>query len=686
MLPALSKYVRHSAKPGRNAILVLACLEFVWVCADCAHARPASVSRIIVALDATPDFLLELAPMMRQWRDAQLVVASDATQACVVEYVQRYPDAEVWRLQLGRWDLKVTNRSQRSFQGDADQVLQKLRAECWPHFAMAVLADTSNRQQATLGALLAAAHGAPLYLLDCKKASSTPLPTVPSVPRILCVGRADQWPAQRIMPSAQWSFIHDADEIMDAYTKSLKVDRIEHLVVINPIDKVVGKESIEFSSLAVPYALRHNAAIWVAGTAADADKHLAAVLEKKFCQVRYVTILGDEACLSPTEVPDPAAPLAPPPAPQPTGGQSAPKTVAPELLSGVRFRQPCVYRVGRITGTTLASTSLLAANGQSCRTGSSSAAPRSWMMANVGDKNLPLLECLARSAERNCLSHGWQMAAYYGSRNGPIKAEPFVAADLIMYQGHTADFGKFTVIHQQMATIPPSLFLLQGCFTLRQPETMSLLQRGAGGAVGATSNMYSASGGAFAKVFLDTLLNHNDAGTSLMVARNYLLALSLLKERRGHFQAGKPLRAAMTFSLWGDPTWEPHAAVPSPTVVEGVHSELRGSSVDMHIPASWLEESRAGPYFADIPVDGQLAGIYTDKSALGDRRQLVPLYFAVLPIENWRGDRSPQLSSELATTEWVSLWDNRSRWLYLLVHGKTSEGRDRRRVISFKLS
>jgi len=657
----------------------------VWAFSDRAEAMsPVPVSRIIVALDATPDFLLTLAPMLPEWQDAQLLVASEANRASMVQYIERYPEAEVWVLQLGRWDLKVANRSQRLLQGDADQVLQKLRAECWPQPNLVVLADRSDRQQATLGSVLAAAHRAPLYLLDCKKASSGSSPVVPSVPRIICVGRAEQWPAERIMPGAQWSYVHDPDEILDAYAKSLKLERIEHLVVINPAGKAAGKETVELSSLAVPYALRHRAAIWLAGTAEDADKRIADILERKFLDVRYVTILGDEACLPPTAVPDPA-PAPPPAAQSPAGGQNGPKMVTPELLSGVRFRQPCVYRVGRITGSTLASASLLAANGQSRKAVSATAVPTAWMMANVGEKNLPLLECLARSAERNCAAHGWQMATYFGSQNGPIKTAPFLAADLIIYQGHTADLGKFTAVHQQLATLPPSLFLLQGCFTLREAETLNLLQSGAAGAVGATSNMFSASGGAFASVFLDAMLSRRDAGSSLMVARNYLLALTLLKEKRGHQQAGKPLRAAMTFSLLGDPTWEPRGNAPTAPTFRGVRAERKGPRVDLHIPAAWLEESHAGPYLADIPMDGQLAGIYTANPFKSDYRQLVPLYFAVLPIENWHGDGPPQVSSTLAPAEWVSLWDARNRWLYLLVRGKTGTARDHGKVISFDL-
>jgi hypothetical protein len=141
----------------------------------------------------------------------------------------------------------------------------------------------------------------------------------------------------------------------------------------------------------------------------------------------------------------------------------------------------------------------------------------------------------------------------------------------------------------------------------------------------------------------------------------------------------------MTFSLWGDPTWEPHGNAPAPPALEGVRAVRAGPRVELHVPALWLKESRAGPYLADVPMDGELAGIYTTKPGKSDQRQLVPLYFAMLPIDDWHGEAGPQLSSRLPSAEWVSLWDPRNRWLYLLVRGKSDTGRDHGKVIAFEL-
>ncbi len=63
----------------------------------------------------------------------------------------------------------------------------------------------------------------------------------------------------------------------------------------------------------------------------------------------------------------------------------------------------------------------------------------------------------------------------------------------------------------------------------------------------------------------------------------------------------------------------------------------------------------------------------------------MPLYFAVVPLGDWKGEQPPVVSSPLAGTEWVSLWDAQNRWLYLLVRGRTGGEKDHGRTVSFDL-
>jgi hypothetical protein len=681
-------------------------------------------AKIVVAVDPTPGFVLTLAPMLREWPGSQLLAASDANQAAVGEYLRRYPDAEVWAIESGDASAKTWNRPVRSFHGGTAKVLGELRTECWPQPSEVILANAADKPQAMLGCLLATARRAPLYLVDPKKEDAS-WPQLPSrsIRRVTCIGAKEAWLTPPTLREAEWSYVTDSDGVQSAYTRSLGSDRTDHLVVVNPAGPASGTKDSGLACLAVPYALRHRAAVLIASAGDDLDGRIAGILRRSYPQVRYVTILGDEASLPLSRVPDPATspaaagqraggpqsaaraepaehvedseydqatgPAEAKPA-SPAGGQAAPKPeppklVAAELLGGVTLRRPCTYRVGRITGDSLASASLLAANGDPLARPPASATLRGWMMTNVGSKPLPLLECIARATEGSFAAHGWQVAAYYGAHHPPTSLETFLAADFVVYQGHTADLGEFTKASQRAAALRPGLFLLQGCVSLQQEESQSLVRRGAAGVVGTTANMYSASGGAFTKAFVDALLDGNDAGTSLMIARNYTFALSLLKEKRGHEQSGKPLRAAMTFGLWGDPTWKPPGAAGPLPASDRLSAVRKGSRIELHVPVSWPGNARAGKYVAAIPLSGELAGMYAATAEQNGQRQLVPLYFAVVPLEDRSGAEPPRLSSKLPDADWVSLWDPSNRWLYLLVRGKTANGKDPGRVYSFQV-
>ncbi len=227
--------------------------------------------------------------------------------------------------------------------------------------------------------------------------------------------------------------------------------------------------------------------------------------------------------------------------------------------------------------------------------------------------------------------------------------------------------------------------MLQGCFSLGQGETLSLLQRGAAGVVGSTANMYSASGAAFTKAFLEAISDGQDAGTSLMIARNYMLALSVMKDNRGHRQSGRPLRAAMVFSFWGDPTWRLSNGPSKPPESNRVHAIRRGRKLEIHVPKSWPEEVHVVGYHARIPLGGTLSGVYSEKPAPVAEKQLVPQYFTVVPMEDWQRREPPSLSSRLPGSRWISLWDPHNRWLYLLVWGHSASGRDQGRTFSFEI-
>ncbi len=631
-----------------------------------AAAHRSGDSRILVVLDPTTDFLLTLTPMLREGPETELLVASESHRACIEQRLQSAGRTEVWVLAPENRAPQPWKIRHRLIQGAAKEVLDAVRPLCHRQSSTVVLADRANPQQAMLGCLLATAHRAPLYLIDRKQPLSQQLKlNAAPIRRVFCMGPASDWKGDTLPEKALRSYVSDPQEVQSTYTNCLSLQQTAHLCVVKIPGTAADQTGVPYWSLAVPYALRHRAAILLVKEGTDLESQITEALTKKYVKARYVTLFGDEANLPPVRIPDPAAQTASTPRrsrpgprveadrelpehvedPEDTlgtsasagspGGTSSPAMVGAELLSGGRYHQPCTYRAGRITGDSLATASLLASSVDLSPPPAPGKSFGGWMMANIGNKNLPMLECIARATEKTFFAHGWLLATRYGAASPAIPIERFLKADLVVYQGHTADLGEFSKVSQQAPVLPPSLFLLQGCVSLQQGETMSLLRRGAAGVVGSTSNMFSASGAAFAKALIDSLTDGYDAGTSLMIARNYMLALSVMKENRGHQQCGRPLRTAMTFGLWGDPTWKLPSGSGRLSRTDRVYAVRRGSRAEVRVPASWPQVTQAGAYRALNPLEGKLSGVYTAKPGPNAEKQLIPQYFAVLPMEDW---------------------------------------------------
>ena len=109
-----------------------------------------------------------------------------------------------------------------------------------------------------------------------------------------------------------------------------------------------------------------------------------------------------------------------------------------------------------------------------------------------------------------------------------------------------------------------------------------------------------------------------------------------MKDNRGHRQSGRPLRAAMVFSFWGDPTWRLSNGPSKPPESNRVHAIRRGRKLEIHVPKSWPEEVHVVGYHARIPLGGTLSGVYSEKPAPVAEKQLVPQYFTVVPMEDWQ--------------------------------------------------
>src|SRR5262249_9562034 len=154
---------------------------------------------------------------------------------------------------------------------------------------------------------------------------------------------------------------------------------------------------------------------------------------------------------------------------------------------------------------------------------------------------------------------GYQTTALFGHEVTKEKVrEQLPQQDVFLWEGHHNTMAHDYGLPDWPEPLPESLVFLQSCLALCRAEAYPLLERGAIGVVGSSTRTLSALGGACSLAFFDALLYDGQSlGGSLRQAKNFLLAYSLLKEKRLGKQAklsGANLRSAWAFSLWGDPT------------------------------------------------------------------------------------------------------------------------------------
>jgi hypothetical protein len=534
------------------------------------------------------------------------------------------------------------------------------------------------------GCLLATARGVPaLCLREPPDAAQRDAMRQLGPKEIVSVGPALVHPDDFM--GAKLTQLDTVDDVLAAYESALGDTAPEHLVVVGASRHGHAARSLEISPLVPQYATRHRAAVALVQHNSDVEAQIQKLVSERYPAVKYITLWGNADSLPDEQVDDPvlAAGL--------ETKLTEPK-VAVSPMSGLIRREPCQFRVGRITGDSLSSVSLVVARNL-CRPESRPDKPPTALILANTDYDLPLMEAITRTTAQTFERTGWQTRAMYGWQTSWYRRFGRLwGGDLVIYEGHTANLAQSVKFNHEREPIHPGLYVFQGCKTLRQPEVTALLRNGAAGVVGTSTNTYSASGSSLAKTYVDAmLLDQMDAGTSLMVSRNFMLALAELKERRGHEQGPKIMRGGMTFSLWGDPTWRPPSSPTSPDYRDRVRAIQRGNSIELHVPETFLPPVEVKlpmsgeHYIAQVPLGGELAGMYEWEDEERTRRQLPPLYFVVVPLPDYHGDQPPNISTPLAKNRWTSLWDARNRWLYLLVQSSARNEHDRGKKLTFRV-
>jgi hypothetical protein len=208
---------------------------------------------------------------------------------------------------------------------------------------------------------------------------------------------------------------------------------------------------------------------------------------------------------------------------------------------------------------------------------------------------------------------------------------------------------------------------LQSCLALTEEKASPLFDRGAMAVVGSSSRTYSATGGAFSLAYLDAVLYDNQTlGGALRQSKNFLLAYSLLKEKRlgSHAKlAGSNVRSAWAFTLWGDPSLR-LPAPPIPTsAAEATRCRVHGDSITLTVPPTAGAEA-SGKFRVPYQPNERLAGLV--RPAADDDKKLVPFVFAEVKLPNGPPGAVPHLETRLAESSWTFVWDARRRAGYVL--------------------
>jgi hypothetical protein len=327
--------------------------------------------------------------------------------------------------------------------------------------------------------------------------------------------------------------------------------------------------------------------------------------------------------------------------------------------------EPYTFAVGRLFHDDPAVIPLLIARQ---RFAARAPGPRRALVASNCGGAMNLLEAFSRSTVNELRNSGYETTAFYGkdvNRDDLRRLLP--ENDVFLWEGHhnalMCDYG-FTTWDEPL---PPSLVFLQSCKGLFESKALPLLSRGAIGVVGSSTRIYSASGGACSLAFFDALLYENrSVGAALRQAKNFLLAYSVLKEKRigkDAHKIGANLRAAWAFTLWGDPTLELPRPVAPADARPVVRHQVDGDTIRLIPPAVPHERVASAKYRADLYPNARLAGLLHKDGA---DAVLAPFLFAEIPLPDAPSDAVPTLTSRLPASRFVFLWDARRRTGYLL--------------------
>ena len=537
----------------------------------------------------------------------------------------------------------------------------------FPRAEQVVVSPTQPRPLFLQASCLAASLHAPLFVVDGKPNESSELREWLehwNTSEVLAVGEARL--LCRGLTQVHVSTLKNEAAVAEAYLRQLaRQGPIHTLVVANPFDMSQCKGTM--SALAPWVALRHHAALLFTDLdGKNVEEVVRGVVPDRRLRSADTVILVASLDAIPTK-------RRPNPIP---GDRDQEIEMEPLTPNG---NEPFSFSVGRlfhddpsVVLLQLARQQLLAEAG----------GPRRALVASNPGGSLPLLETFSRSTAKELGNAGYETKTLFNhdvTRDELRRLMPNF--DIVLWEGHHNTLIKDWEMPDWDEPMAPSLVFLQSCLALMESKAQPLMQRGAVAVIGTSTRTYSASGGAMSLAFFDALLYEDQTlGGSLRQAKNFLLAYSLLKEKRLGEEAkrtGANQRATWAFTLWGDPTLR----LPKPTrkesSLEQVRHEVHGNTITLRLPPDSYRKTVTAKYQVELTPNARLAGL-VKKEKGDDGQPLIPLVFAEIPLPRAPSDLTPRLHSKLPSTSYVFCWDARRRCGYLLVEPRTIEEQELR--------
>ena len=655
----------------RFTCLALAFALFVPAARPVPPAAATESERIVyLACDPPDENLIVLGATLAAWRpDSVLLLDSAKATPYLKSFLAAYKPAQV--IPIAGDASGIADLERRLDIKTASPVIWKhgqpvtLWRSLFRRAEDVVICPAHPRGALVQAACLAAVLHAPLFVVHGRDSESARLVRKLGewhTQRVHLVGKAEKLTEE--LPGIEHVILAGESAVAAAYQKQLaRQGRIENVVFANPAD--TRGELGGTSALAPWIAPRRHAALLLTNAAGS---NVVEVMERAQRReaMRHVDALLFLANLK-------AIPVWRRPNPIP-GDKDQQIEMEPLTPNG---NQPFSFAAGRLFHEDRAVVPLMLARQQMLL---DSRRPIKALVASNSGGGLSLLETFSRNTIAALRHANVEMTTLIGSqvsRDQVRKEMP--RHNLFLWEGHSGTLMNDYEFPTWDDAVPPTFVFLQSCLSLTEPRVGALLRRGGFGVVGSSTRTYSGSGGACSLAFFNAVLYEKQSvGDALRQAKNFLLAYSLLKEKRLGKSAthiGANIRSAWAFTLWGDPTLKlplPARSGHEESGVSFVRHEARGNTIVVSLPKKADAPVVTEKYRTELLPNERTAGLVR-KAKIDDRRPLVPFVFAEVHLPHARTGLTPRLSSRLSSRRWVFCWDERRRCGYLLVVPQAKE-------------